>query len=142
MTTVFERLQKVLDLERRQGYRNRAVIGGMASFAERWEEDVLAEGADAQKEALIKEIVALLSGYSEVEDHAARRRVVEDVLGKAEQAAQRAAEVPSPPATEHPTPPQPPELERPKEERAKPPRPPVRSDDEEVKPAGPPKRPE
>ncbi len=141
MTTVFERLQKVLDLERRQGYRNRAVIGGMARFAERWEEDVLAAGVDAQQEALIKEIVALLSGYSEVEDHAARRRVVEDVLGKAEQAAQRAAEVPSPPATEHPTPPQPPELERPKEERAKPPRPPVRSDDEEVKPARPPKRP-
>jgi len=141
MTTVFERLQKVLDLERRLGYRNRAVIGGMAGFAERWEEDVLAAGADAQQEALIKEIVALLSGYSEVEDHAARRLVVEDVLGKAGQAAQQAADAPSPPATERPTLPQPPELERPKEGRAKPPRPLVRSGDEEVKPARPPKRP-
>lgn len=35
----FERLSKILALEKRQGYRNKAVIGGLDKFAARWEQD-------------------------------------------------------------------------------------------------------
>jgi len=121
MTTIFERLKKVLNLEQRLGYRNRAVIGGMHRFASRWEQDALAEAANPQQEALIKEIVALLIGYSAVEDRLARQRIIEDILSRAEQAAKQAAAPPSPPAAEEPRPRQPsPRPERPAVEKAKP----------------------
>ena len=37
MNNAFSRLLKVLALERKQGYRNKAVIGGLDKFASRWE---------------------------------------------------------------------------------------------------------
>lgn len=42
-TTACERLLRVLELEERQGWRNRAVIGGLQAMAERWREDALKE---------------------------------------------------------------------------------------------------
>ena len=32
MASAFERLAKILDLERKNGYKNRAVIGGLEKF--------------------------------------------------------------------------------------------------------------
>jgi hypothetical protein len=55
MGNAFERLEKILLLERQQGYRNKAVIGGLDKFASRWERDARAETAD---EAAVTEIVA------------------------------------------------------------------------------------
>ncbi len=43
MDSAITRLLKVLDLERKQGYRNKAVIGGLDKFASRWESDARAE---------------------------------------------------------------------------------------------------
>jgi ATP-dependent DNA helicase RecG len=48
-TPAFVRLQRILDLEERQNYRNRSVIGGMRAMAARWTEDARAEGVAPQR---------------------------------------------------------------------------------------------
>ena len=74
----FERLSKILALEKRQGYRNKAVIGGLDKFAARWEQDARHEMP--QDQPLIGEIVSLLTGYPTVADQEARARVINDIM--------------------------------------------------------------
>lgn len=74
----FERLSKILALEKRQGYRNKAVIGGLDKFAARWEQDARHEMP--QDQPLIAEIVSLLTGYPTVADQEARARVINDIM--------------------------------------------------------------
>ncbi|MEX1020912.1 MAG: ATP-dependent DNA helicase RecG [Litorilinea sp.] len=62
--SAFRRLQRVIDLEEKQGWRNRAVIGGLAAMASRWQGDALAEDADAQQ---VDVIAVLLDAYDQVE---------------------------------------------------------------------------
>ena len=52
-TPAFTRLLRVLDLEERQGWRNRSVIGGLRAMAARWGEDARAEGVDPSRLQLI-----------------------------------------------------------------------------------------
>ena len=52
-TPAFTRLQRILDLEERQNYRNRSVIGGMRAMAARWTEDARSEGVDPQRLAIL-----------------------------------------------------------------------------------------
>lgn len=80
MDSPFSRLIKILSLERKQGFRNKAVIGGLDKFASRWE--VEARG-QADNPAAVDEIVALLLGYPAVEDLAARERIVEQIVRRA-----------------------------------------------------------
>ena len=52
---VLTRLERILDLEEKQGWRNRGVIGGLQALAERWSADASAEGLDpAQIDALVE----------------------------------------------------------------------------------------
>ena len=44
---VLTRLERILDLEEKQGWRNRGVIGGLQAMAERWSVDARAAGLDA-----------------------------------------------------------------------------------------------
>ncbi|MGE5603426.1 MAG: OB-fold nucleic acid binding domain-containing protein, partial [Nitrososphaerales archaeon] len=74
MDSAITRLLKVLELERKQGYRNKAVIGGLDKFASRWEADARAETGNS---AVIGEVVSLLLGYAVVEDRAARERILD-----------------------------------------------------------------
>ena len=73
----FSRLLKVLSLERKQGYRNKAVIGGLDKFASRWEADAQAE---ARNPAAVSEIVSLLLGYPAIDDPAARERILDQIV--------------------------------------------------------------
>jgi ATP-dependent DNA helicase RecG len=83
MNDAFSRLLKVLSLERRQGYRNKAVIGGLDKFASRWEVDARSE---ASNHAAISEIVALLLGYPSVNDTTARERIIEQIVRRVQEA--------------------------------------------------------
>src|SRR5512147_1593163 len=83
MENAFSRLLKVLSLERKQGYRNKAVIGGLDKFASRWEADARATNCSP---ALIGEIVALLIGYPSVEDPGARERIIDQIVRRAREA--------------------------------------------------------
>jgi len=52
---VLTRLERILDLEEKQGWRNRGVVGGLQALAERWSADARAEGLElAQIDALVK----------------------------------------------------------------------------------------
>ena len=74
MDSAFSRLSKVISLERKQGYRNKAVIGGLDKFASRWEPDAVRE---VPQSPIVAEIVSLLIGYPAVEDTAARERIID-----------------------------------------------------------------
>lgn len=61
--TVITRLLRVLDLEEKQGWRNRSVIGGLLAMGERWQEDALAEQLD---ETLVQATLTLMAHYETV----------------------------------------------------------------------------
>jgi len=86
MTSVLKRLEKILQLERRQGYRDRAVIGGMRKFSERWGQEALSVTVDERYVVLAREIISLLSGYSEKEGQTERQQAIDQLLAKSEQA--------------------------------------------------------
>lgn len=103
MDSAISRLLKVLALEKKQGFRNKAVIGGLDKFVSRWETDARNEVDDAQA---IHEIVSLLLGYAAVEDIPARERILEQVIRRAQEAGRtempdgapaRPAPIPAPP---------------------------------------------
>ena len=81
MDNAITRLLKVLDLERKQGYRNKAVIGGLDKFVSRWETDARAEAPNSEA---INEIVSLLLGYAVVEDRTARERILDLIIRRAQ----------------------------------------------------------
>lgn len=58
--SAFDRLQRVLELEERQGWRNRAVIGGLQAMAARWQNDAAEEAADP---AIVAGVVTLMGRY-------------------------------------------------------------------------------
>lgn len=65
MSSAYDKLRRILSLEREQGCRNRAVIGGFSRFLTYWEKEAKKE---APKEQLpdIDQIVTLLGGYAEL----------------------------------------------------------------------------
>jgi ATP-dependent DNA helicase RecG len=73
-TPAFTRLQRILDLEERQSYRNRSVIGGMRSMASRWAEDARGEGVDSQRVSIL---TGLMQRYDA--DTAARPQIAADM---------------------------------------------------------------
>ena len=83
MENAFGRLLKVLGLERKQGFRNKAVIGGLDKFASRWETEARAA---CDNQSLVSEIVALMIGYPSVEGQPARERIIEQIARRASEA--------------------------------------------------------
>ncbi len=96
------RLLKVLALEKKQGCRNKAVIGGLDKFVSRWEP---AARAETNSPAAINEIVALLLGYPTLEDTTARARILDLVIRRAlELSGENAAPSSAPVVPENPVP--------------------------------------
>ncbi|MFN8486385.1 MAG: ATP-dependent DNA helicase RecG [Caldilineaceae bacterium] len=58
--SAFTRLLRVLDLEEKQGWRNRGVIGGLQAMGERWAKDAREEEAEPQ---VVDVVVALIAQY-------------------------------------------------------------------------------
>jgi ATP-dependent DNA helicase RecG len=92
MRSAFEKLAKILALEKEQGYRNRAVIGGLERFAPFWHEEARQEAEGLESIRLVEEIIALLQSYPTLEDRRSRERVVEEILSKLNQKAGRVKE--------------------------------------------------
>ncbi len=63
MTSALEKLEKILQLESEQSHRDKAVIGGLARFAENWREQALREFDD---EAWVNEIAEQMRTYSQL----------------------------------------------------------------------------
>jgi len=81
MTSAFDKLLKILALEKSQDCRNRAVVGGLAKFLEIWRDEATSESATAEQKAAVVEICFLLENYTAL-DHGNRARVVDSVLAK------------------------------------------------------------
>ena len=79
MNSAIERLNKILALERKQGYRNKAVIGGFARLVERWQQDAAGEATSDYQRALLDQIVAQLLTYGDLSEEADRRRAVDEI---------------------------------------------------------------
>jgi ATP-dependent DNA helicase RecG len=94
MTPAFEKLTKILKLEQEQGYRNRAVIGGLERFAPFWREEARQEAEGLERARLLEEVVASLQSYPTLEDRGARERVVKEIISKLEQKPMRVKEEP------------------------------------------------
>lgn len=58
--SAFQRLLRVLELEERQGWRNRAVIGGLQAMAARWQKDAAEEEADPR---IVARVIVLMDRY-------------------------------------------------------------------------------
>ena len=84
MSSAFEKLSKILKLEQSQGYRDRAVIGGLENFSRRWREEALAETGDEGQSSRIGQIADLLGRYTAA-DQNRRAEMVRDILTWLEQ---------------------------------------------------------
>ena len=100
MPSALEKLSKILRLEQNQGYRNKAVIGGLDKFAEIWQAEAQAEietEADTAPDnaptarpswlapGWIDGIAAILSQYADKSEQE-RAQLVADILGRIDQA--------------------------------------------------------
>lgn len=61
-SSAMERLKRILDLEEKQGWRNRSVIGGLTAMGERWSDDARAEDVPDEQ---IAAVLLLFARYEE-----------------------------------------------------------------------------
>lgn len=59
------RLERILDLEEKQGWRNRGVIGGLQAMAERWANDARSEGLPPRQIAALTELMNAYGGAAQ-----------------------------------------------------------------------------
>ncbi len=79
MSRTFNRLQRVLDLETKQGYKNTAVVGGIRQFVTYWVGQAREEVADEQDRALVEQIADVLSDYGRLPGPEARAKAISDL---------------------------------------------------------------
>jgi ATP-dependent DNA helicase RecG len=106
MAKAFKRLQSVLKLEARQGYKNKAVVGGIRQFATFWVGQAEAEAVDEQDRAFVQQVAEMLGEYGRLSGPEARQKAIENLLEKLNQRKQRVGE--QAPAQKEPPPPPPP----------------------------------
>ena len=63
---VLNRIERILDLEENQGWRNRGVIGGLQAMADRWEVEARKEGIAPRQ---IDRLVTLMRTYGAADPH-------------------------------------------------------------------------
>ena len=72
MPSALETLVKILKLEREQGTKNTAVIGGLAAFSEKWAQDAHTQARKPEHHLLVDELTGLLHQYETIEAKADR----------------------------------------------------------------------
>ncbi|MDZ4770384.1 MAG: ATP-dependent DNA helicase RecG [Chloroflexota bacterium] len=86
MPTALETLAKILKLEREQGYRNSAVIGGMSAFADHWQRDAHTQARRPEHHILVDEMIDVLHAYDRIEStderHARVGYMLERITGR------------------------------------------------------------
>jgi ATP-dependent DNA helicase RecG len=80
--SALETLDKIITQERRLGYRNKAVIGGLDRFASTWEQQALAQAQTPDEKQFVADIVTRLTNYPAVEDRQERAQIVQDILDR------------------------------------------------------------
>jgi ATP-dependent DNA helicase RecG len=75
----FDKLEKILVLEKKMGYTDRAVIGGLGKFSALWRKEAKEATNDPFLLRLIEETAALLEEYSQ-ESVERRQKIVQEIL--------------------------------------------------------------
>jgi len=71
MPSSLEKLIKILKQEEKNGYTNRAVIGGMQAYAPHWGVEARQEAQRAEQSALVDELLMVMEDYHDSEDERA-----------------------------------------------------------------------
>ena len=80
----FKRLQRVLELEAAQKYKNKAVVGGIRQFATFWVSQAREEAVDEADAAFVEQTAELLNGYGALSGGSARERTITRLLERLE----------------------------------------------------------
>lgn len=83
MPSALETLVKIMKLERDQGGRNTAVVGGLAAFASSWQPQAREQARRAEQHILIDEIIDILSIYESIQDEDERIGKINYLLDRA-----------------------------------------------------------
>lgn len=103
MVKAFTQLERVLSLEKSQGYKNTAVVGGIRQFAAFWVSKARGEALDEADRALIEQIAEVLQGYARLPGLEARAETIEMLQERLRQRESRlAGAVAGPPPSREP----------------------------------------
>ena len=80
MGRAFRRLQRVLDLEAKQGYQNKAVVGGIRQFAVYWVGQAREEAVDEADKAFVEQTAETLMDYGRLPGVEARAKTLDSLL--------------------------------------------------------------
>ena len=103
MDRALQRLERVLELEKQQGYQNKAVVGGIRQFAVFWVTQANEEATDEADRALAEQVSEVLMEYGRLSGVEARARAIDSLLASMERRRTRRPETP-PPARPAPQP--------------------------------------
>ncbi|MCC7447854.1 MAG: ATP-dependent DNA helicase RecG [Anaerolineae bacterium] len=82
MPSALETLVKILKLEQDTGYQNKAVIGGLKSFALHWVPDAHAQARKPEHHALVDELAEHLNSYGDLDIVEQRHEAIKYMLGR------------------------------------------------------------
>src|SRR5579859_3961721 len=82
MPSALETLVKVLKLEQDTSYQDKAVIGGLQSFADHWAADAHAQAKKPEHHVLVDELASILVSYSTLSAPTERHDAVKYMLGR------------------------------------------------------------
>jgi ATP-dependent DNA helicase RecG len=82
MPSALETLVKILKLEREQGYKNTAVIGGVSAYVATWQQTAHEQARKPEHHALVDDISARLNTYDTLANRNERHLVVSYVLDR------------------------------------------------------------
>ncbi|MBN1119853.1 MAG: ATP-dependent DNA helicase RecG [Anaerolineae bacterium] len=109
MASSLQTLIKILQLEQKKDYQNRAVIGGFARFAYHWSKEAHSQARNEEHHALVEKITEQLRDY-EQSAPADRPAIVEEIIAMAtgqialSDEEEEAVELPPTPPVQHPEP--------------------------------------
>src|SRR5258708_770593 len=82
MPSALETLVKILKLEQESGFQDKAVIGGLKSFASHWVNDAHGQAKKPEHHALVDELAELLNAYGQITAPTERYEAVKYMLGR------------------------------------------------------------
>ncbi len=106
MPSALETLVKILKLEREQGCKNSAVIGGLGAFSEKWTQDAHTQARKPEHHLLVDELGILLKKYettdSKTERHTGIGYMLDRITGRIPAPPEYQVKVEQPPAASPP----------------------------------------
>ncbi len=97
MKTALSRLQRVLDLEASQGYKNKSVVGGIRQFATFWVGQAREAALSEMDKALVEQVAEVLADYGRLPGTEARAKAINQLQAKLNQRQGQADPTPAKP---------------------------------------------